>query len=48
MRTAREREYPCLGYVACVWNNRTEGVEDSAICSWRAPVRGEARYEPLD
>ena len=48
VRKAREMGLPCLGYLACVWHNRTEGMEDSAICSWRIPREGEKRYEPID
>ena len=48
VRKARQQGLPCLGYLACVWHNRTEGMEDSAICSWRVPRKGERRYEPID
>jgi hypothetical protein len=48
VRKAREQNLPCLGYVACVWHDRREGLEESAICSWRIPEPGERRYEPID
>ena len=48
VRQARDRGLPCLGYLACVWHQRTEGVEESAICSWRIPREGEDRYAPID
>lgn len=43
---AKKRGYPCLGMIDSYWHNRAN-FRETAICAWRVPRSGEARYIKL-